>query len=433
MRLSRYVKIYPYPEKPGYFLLFSTRRASVILLNEATLKAAREGTLSPADRETLERLSFLVPEGRDEKEEMRTSFERMNLTSKAFSAMLVMNLDCNLACSYCYEGGLKGKRYMTRETAELFCDFAEKGYLAHGKSVDIDFYGGEPLLSVDLIKCISGRLRSAAAERGLAYSFNLVTNGTLLTGELAGELASLGLKQAKVTVDGPRENHDAFRPFTSGAGSYDAIVRNIKAACDVVRIQLTGNYTSGNYRSFPRLLDQLLAEGVTPDRLALVMFAPITGTMAEYGLPEYREGCDSADEPWLIEASLFLREEILMRGFTTPKVRPASCTIEFSDTAVVNYDGAIYKCPALIGRDDFAVGDLASGIGDYRESHNLDLWKNEECLDCAYLPICYGGCRFLKLLRDGRIDGVDCRKAYLDATLETYIRQELKSKQKPNG
>jgi uncharacterized protein len=433
MRLSRYVKIYPYPEKPGYFLLFSTRRASVILLNEATLKAAREGTLSPADRETLERLSFLVPEGHDEKEEMRTSFERKNQAGRAFSAMLVMNLDCNLACSYCFEGGLKGKHYMTRETAELFCDFAEKGYLAHGKSVDIDFYGGEPLLSVDLIKYISGRLRGAAEKSGSAYGFSLVTNGTLLTGELARELASLGLKQAKVTVDGPRENHDAFRPFTSGSGSFDAIVRNIKAACDVVRIQLTGNYTRDNYRSFPRLLDHLLAEGVTPDRLALVMFAPITGTMAEYGLPEYREGCDSADEPWLIEASLFLREEILRRGFNTPKVRPASCMIEFNDAAVINYDGAIYKCPALIGREEFAVGDLASGIGDYRESHNLDLWKNEECLDCAYLPICYGGCRFLKLLRDGGIDGVDCRKAYLDATLETYIRQELQNKPKPNG
>jgi uncharacterized protein len=309
----------------------------------------------------------------------------------------------------------------------------EKGYLAHGKSVDIDFYGGEPLLSADLIRYISGRLRSATEERGLTYSFNLVTNGTLLTGELARELASIGLKQAKVTVDGPRENHDAFRPFTSGSGSFDAIVRNIKAACDVVRIQLTGNYTRDNYRSFPLLLDQLLAEGVTPDRLALVMFAPITGTMAEYGLPEYREGCDSTDEPWLMEASLFLREEILRRGFITPKVRPASCTIEFNDTAVVNYDGAIYKCPALIGREEFAVGDLVSGIGDYRESHNLDLWKNEECLDCAYLPICYGGCRFLKLLRDGVIDGVDCRKAYLDATLESYIRQELKYKPKPSG
>jgi uncharacterized protein len=433
MRLSRYVKIYPYAEKPGYFLLFSTRRASVILLKEATLKAAREGTLSPADRETLERLSFLVPEGHDEKEEMRTSFERKNQAGRAFSAMLVMNLDCNLACTYCYEGGLKGKHYMTRETAELFCDFVEKGYLAHGKSVDIDFYGGEPLLSVDLIKYISGRLRGAAEKSGSAYGFSLVTNGTLLTGELARELASLGLKQAKVTVDGPRENHDAFRPFTSGSGSFDAIVRNIKAACDVVRIQLTGNYTRDNYRSFPLLLDQLLAEGVTPDRLALVMFAPITGTMAEYGLPEYREGCDSADEPWLIEASLFLREEILRRGFNTPKVRPASCMIEFNDAAVINYDGAIYKCPALIGREEFAVGDLASGIGDYRESHNLDLWKNEECLDCAYLPICYGGCRFLKLLRDGGIDGVDCRKAYLDATLETYIRQELQNKPKPNG
>jgi uncharacterized protein len=71
------------------------------------------------------------------------------------------------------------------------------------------------------------------------------------------------------------------------------------------------------------------------------------------------------------------------------------------------------------------VGSLAEGIGDYRESHNLDVWKNEECLECAYLPLCFGGCRFLRKLKTGAIDGVDCRRAMLDATLETVVRQDL--------
>lgn len=426
MQLSRYIKIYPYAEKPGCVLLFSTRRASVILLNEATLKSAREGTLSPGNQEALLRLGFLVPDGHDERQEMLTLFDRANRAGREFSATVVMNLDCNLDCSYCYEGGLKGKRYMTRETADLFIDFAERKHLAEGKSVNIDFYGGEPLLNVDLIKYISGRLKTLVEKRGGEYAFNLVTNGTLLTGELARELTPLGLRKAKVTIDGPRENHDAFRPFTSGAGSFDAIVRNVKAASESVGIQLTGNYTRDNYRDFPRLLDFLLKEGITPDKLALVMFAPVTGTIAEYGLPEYREGCDSTDEPWLIEASLFLRQEILKRGFNTPKIRPSSCMVEFDENMVVGFDGTIYKCPAFIGRKEFAVGDLRTGIQDYRDSHKLDLWKNDACLDCAYLPICFGGCRFLKLLRDGRIDGVDCRKDYLDAALETYIMQDLK-------
>jgi uncharacterized protein len=75
-----------------------------------------------------------------------------------------------------------------------------------------------------------------------------------------------------------------------------------------------------------------------------------------------------------------------------------------------------------------AVGDLETGIGNYAVSHNLDVWKKDECLDCAYLPLCFGGCRFLKMLRDGRIDDVDCRKKYLDETLEAFVRQDLRYK-----
>jgi uncharacterized protein len=126
-----------------------------------------------------------------------------------------------------------------------------------------------------------------------------------------------------------------------------------------------------------------------------------------------------------MEASLYLREEILKRGFYTPRMAPAACMIESPDDLVVNYDGALYKCTAFLGMKEMVVGDLRTGITDYTVSHNLDVWKKDECLDCAYLPLCFGGCRFLKLVRDGKIDDVDCRKAYLDEALEGFIRQDL--------
>ncbi|KAA0895496.1 SPASM domain-containing protein [Oryzomonas rubra] len=78
-----------------------------------------------------------------------------------------------------------------------------------------------------------------------------------------------------------------------------------------------------------------------------------------------------------------------------------------------------------MGREELRIGSLAEGIDAYAVSHNLDVWKNDECLECAYLPICFGGCRFLSLLRTGAIDGVDCRRAYLDAALEQLVRQDL--------
>jgi uncharacterized protein len=426
MRISRYLKIFPCNDEPGRLLLYSTKRGATVLVPAALLVALEDGSLSPSDRESLARLGLLVPDLADERKEVGEAIAEANHQSRKFSAQVVLNLDCNLDCTYCYEGGMKGKRYMSRETAGLLADMVARDHIARGKGIELSFYGGEPLMSLDLITSISERLKRAAAAQGVEYSFTLVTNGTLLTAQTVTELLPLGLKGAKVTLDGPRENHDRFRPFVSGKGSFDLIVGNVKEVCDRIKVQIGGNYTRENYLEFPRLLDFLLQERLTPERVALVKFDPVTKSGGEHPLPEFNEGCASTDEPWLMEASLYLREEILKRGFHTPRMAPAPCMIESLDTLVVNYDGAIYKCPAFLGWSEMAVGSLATGIGDYAASHNLDVWKKDECLDCAYLPLCFGGCRFLKLLRDGKIDDVDCRKAYLDETLEAFVRQDLK-------
>ncbi|HEX8961186.1 MAG TPA: SPASM domain-containing protein, partial [Geobacteraceae bacterium] len=104
---------------------------------------------------------------------------------------------------------------------------------------------------------------------------------------------------------------------------------------------------------------------------------------------------------------------------------PAGCMVEFDDDLVINIDGAIYKCPAFVGREGFSMGDLRRGVVETGTAYNPDVWKKPECLACAYLPQCYGGCRFLKYVRDGRVDDVDCWRPFLDATLEKCIRQDL--------
>ena len=77
------------------------------------------------------------------------------------------------------------------------------------------------------------------------------------------------------------------------------------------------------------------------------------------------------------------------------------------------------------------IGSLAEGVTDYRQSHNLDMWKTDECLECAYLPLCFGGCRFFRRLTTGAMDGVDCRRAMYDATLERIVRQDLEPRPRP--
>jgi uncharacterized protein len=430
MHLSRYLKIFPSPDDPGRRLLFSTRRCSVLSVPENTLQRIEDGTLPETDREALARFGILVPDLANEREEMLSRFDRANSKSRRFSAMVVLNLDCNLACGYCFEEGVRGKQAMSAETAELLVDWIEREHIAKGRKVSIDFYGGEPLLSVDLIRSISQRLRQSCEEKGLPFEFSLVTNGTLLTRPIALELAGLGMKSVKVTLDGPREIHDLSRPFVSGRGSFDIIVSNILEIMDITEVQIGGNFTRENYREFPRLLDHLLAIGITPERLDAVQFNQVTGRVGDGSIPDYSSACNCTDEEWLCEATVYLREEVLSRGFPTPKPGPAGCMVEFANDLVVNVDGAIYKCPAFVGRAGFSVGDLRSGVGGDCAIYRPGVWKREECLECAWLPQCFGGCRFMKFLRDGDMGGVDCWKSFLDATLEKCILQDLKYRPK---
>ena len=426
MRLSRYLKIYPSPGILGHFILYSTRRCAVLSVTEKILKQIEEGTLPKADEGKLVRYGILVPDPDREREEVLGRFDEANRKSSRFTAIVVLNLDCNLACGYCFEEGVRGRRSMSSETAELLVEMIEREHIAKGRRVSIDFYGGEPLLSQDLIRFIAAKLSRSCADAGLSFDFSLVTNGTLLTRPIAMELKELGLRAAKITLDGPRELHDLSRPFVSGKGSFDTIVRNILEIMDVTNVQIGGNFTRENYQEFPRLLDYLIEIGITPGKLHLVQFNQVMGRVGNAEIPDYAGTCNCTDKPWFTEATIHLSEEILRRGFSTPKPGPVGCMVEFSNDMVVNVDGAIYKCPLFVGREGFSVGDLKNGIDENVYIYNPGVWKREECLECAYLPQCFGGCRFMKFLRDGNMAGVDCWKPFLDAILERCILQDLK-------
>ena len=425
MELSNYLKIYPSSQEKGSFLIYSTIRGAILQIPEVLTKEILAGKFSSADCDVLVKQGILVPDALAEREQMRGYFDWVNNNSNTFTALVALNLDCNLACPYCYEDHFRGKSYMDDATADLLIEMILKGFIAKGKNVVLVFYGGEALLSVPLIRRISQPLLEATASAGTSYSFNIVTNGTLLNRSLVDELLPLGLKKVNITIDGPPDIHNKQRPFVSGKGSFDIIIANIKAISSLVQIQLGGNFTYDNYMRFPELLDILTAESITPDMLSVVQFSPVVPKAGEAGMPDFTMGCACNSEPWLLEAVLFLREEILKHGWKAPKPKLTGCMVLFENDMVVGYDGSLYKCPAFMGWPELRIGSLTDGINDYTKSHQTDSWKNEECLKCPYLPLCFGGCRFLNRLNTGSIDGIDCRRAYLDATLEKTIRQDL--------
>ncbi len=425
MQVSRYITTFPCPDKPGRLVLLSTRSCSTLELSEELWEIIHQGgELTERERETLREELVLVRDRDLERQELLDNFQQANAMKRPFTALVTLTLECNLACPYCYEDPFRGRFVMDDTTTNDLVSFLT-GKMKDGLDVKVDFYGGEALMALPRLKEIAGRLSAAAAEHGVGFSFGAITNGTLLTRSVVKELLPLGFESARLTLDGPPDIHDRQRPFVSGAGSFTAIADNIRETCDLIQIELGGNYTRENYRRFPELLDILTQRGIGPDCLAAVGFFPIMPKVDGSQSAECSTACASGNEPWMIEAGLYLRGEIKRRGFPVPRLRTNACMVEFDSDIVVAYDGSLYKCPAFMGDEELKVGTLSEGINDYRESHGLDLWKNEECLECAYLPLCFGGCRFLRKVKSGRIDGVDCRKAMLDASLATIVRQDL--------
>ncbi len=419
MQLSHYLKVYPCDQKPGHVILFSTRKASIVRLKEKIFQAIEKGGLSPKTEVLLLKLRMIVPDRDEEQQAMLEYFENLHKLDTAVDFTVILNLDCNFACTYCYEGDLKGKHYMSDETALDMLTFMKDRFEDGKKSISIDFHGGEPLLSADLIKRVSSEMKSFAESRGATFQFNLISNGSLFKRKLAEELVPLGLDRIKITLDGPAEIHNQSRPFKSGAKSFDILMENIKATCDLVKIGIGGNYTPENYEKFITLLDLLEAEGLTPDKIPV---AKQPGNSSS--------GCVSVNEAWISQADDILREEILKRGYHTPKPEPIHCMVEIPDSYVVNFNGMLYKCPALVGHEAFSVGHIRTGVEDYAVSHRLGMWKNETCIACEYLPLCFGGCRYMSFVNHGDIDELDCRKPFFGTSLERMVKQDIRYRTK---
>ncbi len=322
---------------------------------------------------------------------------------------------------------MKKRAWMNDATADQMIIYIKSRFTEKKKKLSLDFYGGEPLLAIDRIRYIARALRPFVEEQGGVFEFALVTNGSLLTGKTTEDLVGYGLWGAKVTIDGPPEIHNQCRPFKNGAPSFDVIIKNVKESCSITTVGLGGNFTAANFRTFPGLFDIFAEHDLTPDKVGVIQFGPVVQINDEFGNPDFREGCATIKEPWLVEASLFLREETLKRGYRPPKVLPSPCAVEIDDMFTVHYDGTIYKCGGLIGHEEFAAGDVWSGMRDFRKAYNLELWKDSPaCRECRYLPLCFGGCRYLKYQQEGNMTGLDCMKTYLDAALGPALLQDLK-------
>ena len=325
--------------------------------------------------------------------------------------------DCNLSCRYCFasEGEYHGKReLMSFEVGKSALDLlvaSSKGRT----NLEVDFFGGEPLMNFDVVKELVAYGRSLEEKHGKKFRFTLTTNGVLLNDDIL-EFANKEMDNLVLSIDGRREVHDKMRPHRGGQGSYDEIVpKFIKAANsrDQMNYYVRGTFTHDNldFSEDVKHLSQLGFKQISVEPVV----APLSESYAikKEDIPTILEQYDILAKYMLKmkeegKAFNFFHFMIDLTGGPCILKRISGCGSGTEYLAVAP-NGDLYPCHQFVGMPDFLLGNVKTGVENTAVSDKFkkcNVYSKEECRNCFAKYYCSGGCAANAYNYTGDINGV---------------------------
>ncbi|MBP5230943.1 MAG: thioether cross-link-forming SCIFF peptide maturase [Clostridia bacterium] len=312
---------------------------------------------------------------------------------------------CNLNCAYCFaaQGKYHGERaLMSFEVGKRALDFLIE-QSGKRKNLEVDFFGGEPLMNWDVCKRLVRYAHSIEEQNGKRFRFTLTTNGMLLNDEVT-DFCNREMHNVVLSLDGRKEVHDAWRKTPSGEGSYDKVVPKFQAF--VAEREKAGKsyYIRGTYTGRNRdFLNDILHMADLGFR-ELSMEPVVCDPSEPYALRE--EDLPGLKEQYEELAFEMIRRRKAGNGFTFyhymidltggPCVykRISGCG-SGTEYLAVTPSGDLYPCHQFVGDPKFRMGDIWEGVTntELRDSFKLcNAYAREECRDCWAKLYCSGGC-----------------------------------------
>ena len=464
MQASMFNVRVPLDGRDDVFLMNTFTDAQLIVSRDVVDLLDRVEGFEPAtetERETIEQLAangFVVSNRAKEREDLKSFFREVREGTETLKITVLTTLQCNFACDYCIQGDHgdynKTAAKMSMEMAARLEQWVESRLdtLAPERLV-LTFFGGEPLLNMPVLYYLAEELHRACQARGVTLVISIITNGLLLTREMVERLNPLGLTGIKITLDGDREAHNIARPLRGGQGTFDKIIANVRAVADLTRIAVGGNFEMETADSYPALLDFLAAQDFAP-RLSKVTFKPVIRekkvaaakgmipltvvgaegkplngacmTAAGTGVNRACDSCDVVDEKMS-----FLREETKKRGFATADgVHMGPCEIHKGHAHTIGPDGSLFACPGFAGDALQSTGHIDGRQDEYRTKalanfEKLASW--EQCNDCAFIPVCAGGCTVASANELGDMHAPNCHKTSFEAGLISLAHEAARA------
>ncbi len=311
--------------------------------------------------------------------------------------------DCNLACQYCFaeEGEYHGRRaLMSYEVGKKALDFlvANSG---NRINLEVDFFGGEPLMNWDVVKQLVAYGRSLEEPNNKKFRFTLTTNGILLNDDIL-EFANKEMSNIVCSIDGRKEINDMMRPFRGGQGSYDIIVPKFKKVAesrDQMDYYVRGTFTHNNL-DFSKDVAHLADLGFKQISVEPVVAKPEDAyAIKEEDIPKILEEYDELAKDLIRRRKEgkgvnFFHFMIDLTGGPCVAKRLSGCGSGTEYLAVTPW-GDFYPCHQFVGQEEFLMGNVDTGITrtDIRdEFKTCNVYAKEKCRDCFAKFYCSGGC-----------------------------------------
>ena len=324
---------------------------------------------------------------------------------------------CNLNCSYCFasQGKYHGERaLMSFEVGKRALDFLVEN--SHGRTnLEVDFFGGEPLMNFEVVKQLVAYARSIEKEKGKNFRFTLTTNGVLIDDDVI-DFANREMSNVVLSLDGRKEVHDRFRVDYAGKGSWEKIVPKFQKLVEARGGQnyyMRGTFTHHN-PDFLKDIQTMLDLGF--DELSMEPVVCASGDPSELTmedlpivLAQYEELAklmmerDKQGKPFT-----FYHYMIDLAGGPCIYKRISGCGSGTEYMAVTPW-GDLYPCHQFVGDEKFKLGDIWNGVSNTAiqdEFMQCNVYARKECRDCWARLYCSGGCAANAYHATGSVKGV---------------------------
>ena len=324
---------------------------------------------------------------------------------------------CNLNCSYCFasQGKYHGERaVMSFEVGKRALNFLIENSGSR-RNLEVDFFGGEPLMNFQVVKDLVAYARSIEAAHGKNFRFTLTTNGVLVNDDVI-EFANKECHNVVLSLDGRKEVHDRYRVDYAGNGSWEKIVPKFQKfveARDGKGYYMRGTFTHAN-PDFLKDIQQMLDLGFSELSMEPVVCAPgdpselteedLVVVMDQYErLAELMLERDKAGKPFT-----FYHYMIARTGGPGIYKRSSGCGSGTEYMAVTPW-GDLYPCHQFVGEEKFRLGSIYEGVTNHdiqSEFAACNVYAHPECRDCWARLYCSGGCAANAYHSTGSVTGV---------------------------